>query len=129
MIYFYLIVGAILIGLSEVLRYHLEPQAGSERLRKRINTAWHIYRDLGIVSYMLLAWQLPQDLFLLVMWLPILWSIHWILTDGVQNLLKGRDFFYISPTSGNYVEKFGKWYIKIALILVGIGIKNFVKKG
>lgn len=72
-----------------------------------------------------MSWQLPKELLSILMWIPLLWSIHWILTDGIQNVLKGKDWFYTSPTSGNYVEMLGKWYVKIALLLVGITIKVY----
>lgn len=129
MIFLYIALASSLMGLSEVIRYHLEPKAVSPIQKKRLNVMWHIYKDLGIISYMAVAWQLPvNDLILLAIHIPVLYAIHWIMSDGIQNLLKGKNFFYISKTSGNYVEKFGLWYVKVALLLVGIGIKSFIYK-
>ena len=126
MIFLYIFIASTLMGLSEVIRYHLEPKAVSPLQKKRLNVMWHIYRDLAIISYMAVAWQLPtNDLILLAIHIPALYAIHWVMSDGVQNIMKGLSFFGRSKTSGNYVEKFGTWYVKIALLLVGIGIKYY----
>lgn len=121
------VLGACLIGVSEVLRYYVEPLAKDENFRRRVNRGWHIYRDLALFSYMLLAWQLPKEIIPILFWIILLFSIHWVISDGVQNLIKGKSFFYTSPYSGNPVEQFGKWYFKIPLLLIGITIKYLEK--
>lgn len=125
MIWLYLIVGAILLGVSEVLRYYVEPNASSNKHKKRINTAWHIYRDLAFVCYIVYGYLLSQN----SLWILLpSWTIHWILTDGIQNIIKGKDFFYTSPTSGNYVEMLGKWYIKLTLLLIGLTVNKYLSR-
>lgn len=46
--------------------------------------------------------------------------IYWTLTDGLQNLLKDRNFFAISDSTMNPIEKFSTWYIKGGLFLISI---------
>ncbi len=126
MIWFYIIAGSLLLGISEVLRYYVEPKTVNVNYKKRINTAWHIYRDLAIICYTVYGYLLYSETLWII--IPSL-IVHWILSDGIQNLIKGKNFFYISPTSGNYVEKFGLWYIKLSLLLIGLTIKKITKNG
>ena len=46
--------------------------------------------------------------------------IYWILTDGLMNLLKKRNFFAISKDSGSMIEKYSTWYIKISFLIISI---------
>jgi len=131
MIFVYVIIGSLLLGLSEVIRYHIEPKTLNQYYKKKLNWAWHIYRDLGLLGYMIVAWQLPRELNEVWYYIPILWGIHWTLTDGIQNILKGKWFFWISNTSGNWAEKLGIWYVKVAWLLAGVSIvivKNYKER-
>ena len=46
--------------------------------------------------------------------------IYWMLTDGLMNLLKKRNFFAISEDSGSMIEKYSTWYVKISLLIIAI---------
>ena len=126
MIWLYLITGALLLGISEVLRYYHEPKAKAEKYRKKINWAWHIYRDLALLCYIIFGYLLSQEN--LIVTIPLAWFIHWTLTDGIQNILKGKSFFYRSQLTGNWAEKFGLWYIKISLLFAGLTLKIYGDK-
>jgi len=52
--------------------------------------------------------------------IPVLLGVYWLLTDGVMNLFKSRNFFAVSSQSGNPFEK---WNLaKFILIIIGVVI-------
>ena len=50
--------------------------------------------------------------------IPLLLGLYWLLTDGVMNLFKRRNFFAVSTQSGNPFEKWN--IVKFSLIIIGI---------
>lgn len=52
--------------------------------------------------------------------IPFLLGIYWLCTDGLMNVLKKREFFFISNVTSNPLEKLN--VVKFALIILGIGI-------
>ena len=49
--------------------------------------------------------------------IPLLLGLYWLLTDGVMNLFKRRNFFAVSTQSGNPFEKWN--LVKFSLIIIG----------
>ena len=49
--------------------------------------------------------------------LPLLLGIYWLMTDGLMNLMKKRNFFAVSNQSGNPFEKWN--LVKFSLVIVG----------
>jgi succinate dehydrogenase/fumarate reductase cytochrome b subunit len=52
--------------------------------------------------------------------------IYWVMTDGLQNLLKNRNFFAISDSTMNPIEKWSTWYVKLILFIISILIMVFL---
>ena len=50
--------------------------------------------------------------------IPFLLGLYWVLTDGLMNLMKKRNFLAVSNYSGNPLEKMN--IAKIVLIVIGI---------
>jgi len=50
--------------------------------------------------------------------LSLLSGVYWIMTDGIMNLMKNRNFFAVSNQSGNPFEKWN--VVKLSLIVIGI---------
>lgn len=49
--------------------------------------------------------------------LPLLLGVYWLMTDGLMNLMKKRNFFAVSLQSGNPFEKWN--VVKFSLVIVG----------
>ena len=52
--------------------------------------------------------------------IPFFVVIYWVMTDGLQNLLKGRNFFAISDSTMNPIEKWSTWFVKLVLFILSI---------
>jgi hypothetical protein len=52
--------------------------------------------------------------------IPFFVVIYWTMTDGLQNLLKGRNFFAISDGTMNPIEKYSTWYVKLIFFIISI---------
>ena len=46
--------------------------------------------------------------------------IYATMTDGLQNLLKGRNFFAISDDTMNPIEKYSTWQVKLTFFIISI---------
>jgi succinate dehydrogenase/fumarate reductase cytochrome b subunit len=52
--------------------------------------------------------------------------IYWLMTDGLQNLLKNRNFFAISDGTRNPIERWSTWYVKLIFFIISILIMVFL---
>ena len=49
--------------------------------------------------------------------IPLLVGLYWLMTDGLMNLMKKRNFLAVSSQSGNPFEKWN--LVKFSLIIIG----------
>ena len=52
--------------------------------------------------------------------IPFFLVIYWVMTDGLQNLLKKRNFFAISDSTMNPIEKYSTWQVKLIFFIISI---------
>jgi len=86
---------------------------------KEYNRDWHGYQWLSMLCCVAFGYVLD-----VVPWsyYPLIAVVFWTLSDGIQNGLKGRSFFYISTQTTDVLNNVSQWYVKLPLI----GILTYV---
>ena len=121
------ILSGAFFGWEEGIRYNLQYNNLKDPDRK-IESKWH---NISMVSRLLtLIWGMTLGIIFVFNLHVIVLSIlsvviYWIISDGIQNIVKGRHFFAISKLDGisgstSITEKIASWYVKVlaAIVLV-----------
>ncbi len=103
-------------------------------LRRRYNSLWHKFQIsqrffgnlLGFLfGYFYLAdhlslfirpWRIITSYLLII-------TIHWIISDSIQNIIKDRSIFFISTQTTAITESYSQWYVKLFLLVLFISFQ------
>ena len=109
-------------GVEYVERY-IETDPDKKR---RLNAEWHTWqwfeRIFGITTGVALHISYLAEPLQTLAILPFLTVSFWIVYDGILNAYKGEWFFYQSPTSTAWTEKFATLSNKITLFMITLYI-------
>jgi len=53
----------------------------------------------------------------------LLITVHWIISDLIQNLMKNRPPFFVSSQSTAITEKFSMWWVKLIVFSVSVAMQ------
>ena len=79
-------------------------------IREHVASIFH-RASLLLVGYLFLYFGIE------LITLPFLIGYYWLMTDGLMNLMKKRNFLAVSSQSGNPFEKWN--LVKFSLIIIG----------
>ena len=107
-------------GVEYVERYiEIDPE-----FKRRLNAEWHTWqwleRIFGIATGVALYISFLSEPLQTLAILPFLAVSFWIVYDGILNAYKSKPFFYQSPTSTAWTEKYATVQIKLTLLALSI---------
>jgi len=117
-----IIIGILFIAfasLAESLEFYERYLSNNPLTSKRYNSLWHLFQLLERFFAILFGFSLassnnPISHLLFVA------ALFWLIYDASLNFVKNKNLFYVSSTSGNFLEKYSSFPVKLGFLSITI---------